>query len=504
MLAQILKADPKSMQALMMVSLVNMRQSKYKEAAASAEQIIKNYPNQPIGYNLRGAAQLGMNDNKSAEASFRAALAKKPDFAEARRNLAQVLIATGRPAEGRKQLLQVLTTNRSDTAAMAALAEVARVRGAPNERINWLKQAVGTQPKAIGPRIALTQAYLQNNQMNKALVEAAALEREFPENPTVIELSGVTFLSARQPAKAESAFNRLVTAAPGDAGPRILLARTQALQNRIDDARKTYQQALTLTGQQDVIPVYVDLVALEARNNNMPGAMALLGKMRTLYPKLNIADQVLGDLRLNAGDAAGAVAAYQAARKVKFDQSTAMRLSAAYIRLKQPQSALDTLGAFSKANPRDRLAQAGIADINIQLGRHKEAIAIYEKLRREGARTDSSIANNLAWSYHQLGDKRVVPTAMEALRLAPRNAAIIDTTGIVLVETKTDVKKGLVLLQSAARLSPRDPNIRYHLAVAFRANDKDADALRELNLALKAPRFENRAKAVQLAAKLRG
>ncbi len=503
MLQNVLKTDGKSLQALMMVSLVNLRQAKYKEALATANQIVTTYPTLPVGYNMRGAAMLGLGDPKGAEANFRAALVKKPGFIEARRNLAQLLLSTGRAPEAKKQLLQVLTTNRNDTRAMATLAEIARAQGNNAERVSWLKQASASSPTNLGPRISLTQAYIQQGDFPKALAEASALERDFGNNPQVIELVGITQLTAKQPGKAETSFNRLVSMAPNLPGPRILLARTQAFQGRVEDARATYAQAMTLTGQ-NLIPVYVDAIALESRSNDLTAAQALIGKLRKAYPKMNVADQVLGDVYLNTGDLPGAIAAYQAAQRIKFDRSVAMRLSTAYMRMNRAPAAVQVLQAYTKVEPNDPVAMAGLADLYVQGRNFKPAIAMYDELRKRGAAQDPAVLNNLAWALHQIRDKRAVPMALAALKAAPTSPAIMDTAGLVLVETGTNAKQGLSLLQQGVAAVPRDPNMRYHLAIAYKANGNAVAAVKELTLALKAAQWENRARAAALLKQLQG
>ena len=62
---------------------------------------------------------------------------------------------------------------------------------------------------------------------------------------------------------------------------------------------------------------------------------------------------------------------------------------------------------------------------------------------------------------------------------------------------------GLALLQKGVATVPRDPNMRYHLAIAYKANGKKANAISELNLALKAAKWENRAAAAALLQSLR-
>lgn len=502
MLQNVLKANGKSLEALMMVSLVNLRQAKYKDALGSADQIVAAYPNLPVGYNMRGAALLGMNDSKGAEANFRLALVKKPAFVEGRRNLAQLLATTGRPEEAKKQLLMVLTANRNDTTSMTALADIARAQNNSAERISWLKQATAIAPKNIAPRLSLTQAYVQSGDSARALAEASALGRDFGDNATVIELVGITQLTAKQPGKAESSFNRLVTLAPNLPGPRVLLARTQAFQGRVEDARSTYAQALTLTGQ-NLVPVYVDAIALESRAGDFPAALALVARLRRAYPTLNVADQVVGDIKLNSGDLNGAIASYQAAQRISFDRSVAMRLSNAYVRMNRPPNAIAILQAYLKKEPNDPVAMAGLGDRYTDAKNFRQAVSIYDELRKRGAANDPAVLNNLAWALHQVRDKRAIPMAQAAIKAAPTSPAIMDTAGIVLVETGADVKRGLALLQKGVQTVPRDPNMRYHLAIAYQANGKKADAINELNLALKATSWENRARAMALLQTLR-
>jgi putative PEP-CTERM system TPR-repeat lipoprotein len=501
-LGQVLAADPKSPQALMMTALIQMREEKFKEAFATASRMVTANPKNPAGYNMRGAAALGLGNSKGAEANFRLALQQDPKFSEARRNLAQLLIATNREAEGQRELTAILAANGKDARAMVALAELARNQGKRDEQINWLKQAVATSPQNTDYRTALVQAYVQAGQINRGLTEAAALDRDNPKNPQVVELLGVTQMAARNLGNAESTFNRLVTLAPTLTGPRVLLARAQAQQGRANDARATYTQALTLTGQ-NLVPVYIDLIGLEARARNMPAATALVNRMRAATPGQNIADQVLGDINMNAGNFPAALAAYQNARKIRFDRSTAMRMSTAHTRMRQPQQAIAVLQEFRKANPDDLLALAAIADIQLQTRQYARAIAIYEQLRKQGAARDPAVLNNLAWAYHKSGNSAAaLPIAENAARIAPGSPAVLDTLGLILTETGKDTKRAAQILVRAVNASPGDPNIRFHLAKAHVANDKRADAVRELNRALTVPRFDNRAAAQALLAKI--
>ena len=502
-LATVLKEDPNSLQALMLSALLSMRQNKYREAVGVTNLLVKAHPDSPIGYNMRGAALLGLNDRKGAEANFRAAIGKKPNFIEARRNLAQLLLATGRVPAGQQELLRVLEADRNDVRAMTSLAQIAASQGKTEDQVNWLRRAASARPLAIEPRLALMQTYASIGQPNRASTEARAIERDFAENPRAIEAVGLAYRVIGRPQDAESAFNRLVSLAPGAVAPRIQLARAQVAQRRADTARSTLNQALTL-GNQNLLPVYVDLIAIESRAKRVPEAVALVERMRRAYPKLNIADQVLGDVRLNAGQLPQAIAAYQAARKISYDRSVAARLSAAYMRASQPAQAVAALAAYRQANPRDVQGAAQLADLYLQTRQYRSAVVIYENLRQQGLADDPVVLNNLAWAAHQLRDKRAVAFGEAALKRAPGSPSIQDTLGQILVETRRDPKRGLALLQTSVKTSPRDADIRFHLAQAYQANGLKVDAIRELRTALKTPQFQSAPQARLLLAQLSG
>lgn len=501
-LNNVLKSGADQPRALATLTLVKLRQNDYKGALEAADKLVAAAPNLPLGYNMRGAAKLALNDGKGAEADFRAALAKDPRFTEARRNLAQLEISQNRVDEAKAELMKVVQADSKDARAMLLLAAVAQRTGNTADRLQWLNQAV-TVDNSIAPRMALAQAYVQAGQTNRAVTTARALERDYPQVPSVIEMVGMTSLAAKNPSDAESSFNRLVSLVPNDIGPRILLARTQAELKRIDNARKTYADAMLLT-KQNLIPVYVDAIRLEWTANNPTGAQKLLAKMRAAYPKSNVPDLLMGDYLVSQQQFPQAIASYNAARKITFDRTTATRLSVVYQNLGQPQTAVQVLQDYQKSNPGDAVIGAAIAENQIGLRQYKPAIATYEAMLPKGGNKAPAILNNLAWAYHQVGDKRDLPTAQRALALAPNSPEILDTLGTILVDSRIDKIKGQTILENAVKLRPRDPNMRFHLAVARVANHREKEAIQELDLALKAPRFDSRAQAVALRAKFTG
>jgi cellulose synthase operon protein C len=87
---------------------------------------------------------------------------------------------------------------------------------------------------------------------------------------------------------------------------------------------------------------------------------------------------------------------------------------------------------------------------------------------------DNTVAlNNLAWILGEAGDPKARDYAERAYRLAPFNAAVIDTLGWTLYRTG-DIDRGTQLLRLASNLAPADNEIRLHLGMALiKHGDKD-------------------------------
>lgn len=477
-LQDVLRIDPKSLQALMMTTLIDLRASNFKVAEASAKRLIATYPKLPIGYNMLGAAYLGLNNLKSAEANFRKSLEMKPDYHEARRNLAQLLVAQKRFDEARRELLRVLDTDRGNLRTMLALSNLAGQQNKTDEQLDWLRKAVGANPQSLQPRLALVQTYLKLGDKKGALNEATSLERDFPQNSAALEILASAHMASNNYGDAVRVYNRIIGLLPDNVNARVLLARAQAANKQIADARATYQRALTIKGQQ-LAPVLVDLVNFEANQGNYSVALGYANQLRKEYPNQNVADMTIGNIYMGAKDFGKAVASYETAKKVKFDRQVAVRLSQAYLGANQPDKGISVLREWLAKNPNDVIIRVGVADIYLANKRYDAALKEYQAVVRKQPK-NAAILNNIAFIYDLKNDSRTQIVAEGAYKLAPNSPEIADTLGWHLIRTNKDPKRGLLLLQQAVQKRADNPDMRFHLAAGYRANGRTRDAVKEL------------------------
>jgi Flp pilus assembly protein TadD len=134
-----------------------------------------------------------------------------------------------------------------------------------------------------------------------------------------------------------------------------------------------------------------------------------------------------------------------------------------------PEPATDWL----ELNPDDATVLKALAAWQIERGNLTVAKQHLERVLELGQK-DSVAMNDLAWVYQQTNDERALRTAERAYALLPENAAIADTLGWIQLEAGK-IEPALELLEKAGKAAPQNPEIQYHLAMAYReSGDPDA------------------------------
>ncbi len=500
-LQAVLTKNPNSLQALMLITLTDLRTRNFKTALVSAQKFVRAYPNLPLAYNMLGAAYLGTNNSALAEQNFKLALQKKPDYQEARRNLANLYRVSGKYDLARTELQTVLATDRNSVRTMLALAQVEQGQGRTEETIKWLQRAVQVDKKAIGPRLALANSYLRSGDRQKALVEASAIDRDFPDNAAAVETLGKVQATMKQFPAAIGTFTRLERLLPNSIQATQLLGRAYWSAKDYDNARRTFQRAVQMNVPGKNL-VYLDMLNFEAERGNFQQAVAYANELRKLTPNDSLADSTIADLYMGAGQWANAAKSYEAARAKANNPKIVVNLSNAYVSMGEPAKAIGVLQQWLKARPGDTPIKMQLASMYISSRNYAAAIAEYEAIMKSG-NSSPGVLNNMAWALDRTNDPRALATAKRAMDAAPDQPDIADTYGWILLR-KQDKVRGLQILQAAAAKRPNDPSMQYHLAFGLKANGRGQEAAKILDGVLaKSKNFEQINEARALLAQIR-
>ena len=182
----------------------------------------------PLPYNLKGAAFLGKGDLESARKTFEQALSIQSDYFPAEMNLAQMEIRAGNLENAKKRFEGIIERSPNHIGAMMALADLARRGRDTDGVVCWLENARAANTQAALPRLRLIDVYIATRKPEKALVVAHEVEQIAPRNPQALDALGRARMANGEPDQAVGTYRRLVDVAPNSAQAYLRLAQAQA------------------------------------------------------------------------------------------------------------------------------------------------------------------------------------------------------------------------------------------------------------------------------------
>ena len=119
-----------------------------------------------------------------------------------------------------------------------------------------------------------------------------------------------------------------------------------------------------------------------------------------------------------------------------------------------------------------------LADTALRQNNLRAAVALYRTVVEQEPENFIAL-NNLAWAAGQIGDPAAIGYAQRAVKIAPNNAAALDTLGSLLTaQGRADQAVGL--LRKAVALAPQRSDIRLNYAKALMKTGKRNVARSEL------------------------
>ncbi len=211
-MAMAVQLDPEDAVAHAALAVVRLRQQRFHEAEASLRQALGLRPAEADFHMNLGVALRMLGKPDEAIGSLRVALLLRPAFVEARVNLAVTLLERGRTEEAEENLRQALVADPRRGEAHLLMGFILLNRGETGAAIAALMQAVEA---------------LDNPAQAYALLAPRLVGAEHAADLVALE----RLMAAR---------------APGEARPRLRLARALARVGRLDEAVEAAERALAI------------------------------------------------------------------------------------------------------------------------------------------------------------------------------------------------------------------------------------------------------------------
>ena len=342
-----------------------------------------------------------------------------------------------------------------EPSAMLVQSGIDYAVGDPNEAVARLSNLIAMQPDNRKARRLLAAARWK---IGDAAGTAAAL-RPLTDRPDADTYS-LTLMSQAMARLGDSQAASQYRARAADLGGRS----ATALFEEPDDLASLRGEA---AANPDDARAQVRLIRALLNSGNGSEALNRAKALRDANPGAPDSHVLVGDALSQQQQYRAAADAYRKAANIAFTEATAMRIIDALDRAGDDKAAGEVLNLFVQQNPRSVSARLLLANRFMAARRWKDAVAVYEDLRRQTGSTDAMMLNNLALAYFEQGDQtKALIAAKRAWQLDRDNPATADTFGWLLFKSGVGKAQGLTLMESAANAAPGSDAIGEHLATA--------------------------------------
>ena len=471
---------------------VMIREGKEAEAEAVADRFAAAAKGDGMVQFFKGQLLMAKGDLDGANDAFTATLKAKPGYAPALFYRSQVAAARGDRPAASADLDALLNANPANAQALAKKAQYDLQWGDSAGAEAMLRSAAAAAPQDPEPQLALANYYLSRKDYAKAQGAAANVESRWPADPRGAALMVRVAFAQNAPGQAKTIATDFARKAPNSEAAAILLGDVL---DRLKDpgALAAYQNAVRLG--HDSQAANVALTNYLLRNGDkaeaLDAARGYAGRHAGPDSDLMLADTLVAVGQKD--DAKVVLAKAMLHPRDSHDAQALARLQGEVDPGKDKAMLLDWLKSHPTDNgARTQLANLYIADGNMEAAeRQLEPVVKLEPY-------NSSALNDLAWTLQKSDPVRAVKLATSATHLAPQSGEILDTLAWLKWQQNAR-KESLSLLRQAHALSPEEPNIAYHLAVALEATGDKDNAVRVLDAALKAnPSASNSAELQRL------
>jgi len=431
---EVLKANPKDADVLVYRGQIQLRQNDAAGAVDSLQQAVKNDSNNGVAHYHLGLAFDMQHNEKQAESELREAVGLRPDLTDAQRALATMEVRRG-DFDGLTQTAQQIIFGAPTAPDGYLYRALAEMnRKKYSDAEQDMRKAAQVAPASSAPYVQMGNLHQLQKQYAEAIKSyQEALDKD-PSSTDALQGLMNTYLALKQPEQAVAAAKTQIAKSPNTSGFYDLLG-TALSQNKKDfgGADAAFRKAVEL--DKNNFDALLKLTEIQVAEGSIDQALATDLQSIKDHPR-----------EINFYLAAGMM--YEA--QSKFDQARAMYQQALNI---QADNAL-----ASNNMAYLMLRQGGNVDV---------ALALAQTARR-GWPESPDAADTLGFAYFQKGVyQSAIDMFQEALRL--------------------NEKKG----------AADDPNVHYHLGLAYEKVNQTAQARQQLERALKiSPNFSDARKAL--------
>ncbi len=432
-----------------------LAQGKVDNATRTAEEILKEDPQNEDALRLRADNWLNMGKPEKIEAArrtFEALSARHPDDPILRFHLGRSYKLKGDLDSAKTQFLEAIKRRRDFLRPRYELVEVFLLQQREAEAMQQVGEILAIKPNDPRGMLLDARCLMARGDLKPARAELNGLVKNSPQDSEPVLQLGLLALKENAYQEATANFQKL--RAKGELQGFQALATTYSAQRQFDQAIGILQEGLKKWP--DSHPLMVQLATTEALARHYDQAI-------TRFQKLLDSDPKSIELRLRLGEV----------YDVKGDLKKAIEL----------------YQEVSEQVPSDPTLAITVAYALARAGRTSEAVQKYKGVVKAHPENTTAL-NNLAYLLADTGGDldEALRFAQDALAKVPGKPSFSDTIGYIYLK-KGQRDSAIQTFGNLVRKYPQDPQIaifRYHLGMTLFEKGDKAAARKELQAALAA------------------
>lgn len=462
------------------LAIVNARlaRGEFTEALAAIDALAAKSAQKALPDQLRGQTALLRGQRDEARRHFEAALAKEPGYYAAVTQLVALDVAENKLPAARQRLEEVRARDPRSSQARLALAELMVRGGEPAAEVQKvLDEAVRVNGNDSAAHIALAGHHLRLGQLDAALSIVQRATSTLPESLALMDALGRVYRARGDLELAVATYNRASTLWPRSPLPHIRLADAHLARRNLDSAGEHVRSALKEAPRSLEAQRLAITVALRQRRPAQ--ALEVARRVQQQRPREIVGHVMEGDIEMALRNYPQAIVAFRRALSIAPGNEVAERLYRALLGARRDGEARQWAESWRKDHPDDIDFVVHMADIALGSGRLAEAEALYREVLQRLPQNPLAM-NNVAYTMIKQGKPGALPLAEAAVRLAPKDAAILDTLAASFAQ-QGRFDKAIEWQVKALEAAPSGATLRLTLARYYLAAKQRDKAVAELD-----------------------
>ena len=477
-LQKVLEANPKNQNASRILYLSYMRERQFKQARGVAHAMIKQNPESgALGYNMVALSYYRQAEKEKAIALLEKAMEKFPSDSLSANNLAKIYAQEDELDKAESLYQQLLEKDGSNSRVLIQMAMIAARQQKQEKSLEWIEKAHELNPAELSPKLLLASRYLQNNEASRAIKVLNSVSQEHKDSAAYIMLLAQAKLAVDEYQSASRLLKRLISRSPDIPTAHFLMARAHAMNKQPEMMRKSLEQALALNP--GFLGAELVLARMDLYEGKQADFKARVNSLQERYPDNGAVVLLAAKLDSSEEDYGQAIDKLSTLAEISTHPEVTIDLSINQWKAGDRQGAISRLEFWTEEHRDDTRALLLLAQYYLAENQYESARLTYRKV--DDYLPDQPIVlNNLAWTLKDVAPEEGIKYAERARRISPENPMILDTLGILYLETG-DSAKALELLEKAAGKAPHIVDIQINYANALAASNNKVQAKKLLS-----------------------